>query len=246
MGCSSDSSIKEVNKKRPLNLPNQKNENNNTEDFQTLTKKIDKNKEDNKIEIKNKKDDDKDDYLIKPKVNKPNFLKDSIVSEDNKIILPPAIKEYIVEGNDNENKSYIKRKYKGITILENVKEFLHENLDRDSIKNMIYNVLTGNIVKDKTQYIKGKNLTYDQVEGIIDVLFKLVSENKNCENNEIDDERLNDVKVTIGFYDANEENIRKYIFKGKEPTEEEVENVLAQFNPNNAQTKILAVEIEDE
>ena len=91
---------------------------------------------------------------------------------------------------------------------------------------MVYNVLSGNIVKDKSKYIKGKNLTYDQVEGIIDILFKIVSENENVEKNEIDDERLNDVKVNIRFYDANEENIRKYIFKGKTPTEEEVENAL--------------------
>ena len=84
------------------------------------------------------------------------------------------------------------------------------------------------------------------MEGIIDVLFKIVSENENVEKNEIEDQRLNDIKVNIGFYDANEENIRKFIFKDKNPTDEEVENILNQFNSGEAETKILAVEIEDE
>ena len=241
MGCGS-SSIKEKENKRLPPPPIIKNENNESEEF--LLKENEK-KEEVKIQIKNK--NKQNDLIEEKKVKNPTFLKDSILSDDNKIIIPPPIKEYIVEGNDaNENQKYIKRKYKGVTILENVKEYFQENLERDFIKNMVNNVLSGNIVKDKSKYIKGKNLTYDQVEGIIDILFKIVSENENVEKNEVDDERLNDVKVNIGFYDANEENIRKYIFKGKNPTEEEVENALNQFNSRGDQAKILAIEIVDE
>ena len=241
MGCGS-SSIKEKENKRLPPPPIIKNENNESEEF--LLKENEK-KEEVKIKINNK--NKQNDLIEEKKVKNPTFLKDSILSDENKIIIPPPIKEYIVEGNDaNENQKYIKRKYKGVTILENVKEYFHENLERDFIKNMVYNVLSGNIVKDKSKYIKGKNLTYDQVEGIIDILFKIVSENENVEKNEIDDERLNDVKVNIRFYDANEENIRKYIFKGKTPTEEEVENALNQFNSRGDQAKILAIEIVDE
>lgn len=243
MGCGS-SSIKEKENKRLPPPPIIKNENNESEEFITLMKENEK-KEEVKIKINNK--NKQNDLIEEKKVKNPTFLKDSILSDENKIIIPPPIKEYIVEGNDaNENQKYIKRKYKGVTILENVKEYFHENLERDFIKNMVYNVLSGNIVKDKSKYIKGKNLTYDQVEGIIDILFKIVSENENVEKNEIDDERLNDVKVNIRFYDANEENIRKYIFKGKTPTEEEVENALNQFNSRGDQAKILAIEIVDE
>ena len=129
-----------------------------------------------------------------------------------------------------------------MTILENIKEFIPEKTDRDYIKNMVYNCLSANIVKNESEYIKGKNFTHEQVEGIIDTLFKIVNENENVEINDIKDERLNDVNVKIGFYDANEENIKKFIFKGKNPTDEEVENMLDNFNSGNGGTKILEIE----
>ena len=236
MGCSSNSSIQESNeqKKRPIKEA-----------------KIDK--IDNSKLIKDENDDERinknniNDDLIETKEDKKNNFKfKNSPNEDDKIIVPPAVKEYIVEGNDTKiDKNYKKRQYKGVTILENVKQCFPENIDRNYIKDMVYNALGYNIVKDKSEYIKGKNLTSEQVEGIIDILHKIVYENEIVEKNEIEDKRLNDAKVNIGFYEANEENIRKFIFKGKNPTEEEIQNALNQFNNGEEETKILAVEILD-
>ena len=236
MGCSCSSSIEEGGRKK-----NRTNENKNKNEEHLNLNSGKKNLKTNENPNNNNKN------LIENKNNKNDFfLKNSIAEEENKIIVPPAVKEYIVEGNDiKEDKSYKKRTYKGLTILENIKEYIPENISRDYIKDMVYNCLSGNIVKNKSEYIKGKNLTYDQVEGIIDTLFKIVVENEIIEKKEIEDERLNDVNVKINFYDANEENIRKFIYRGKNPSDEEVTNTLNQFNSGGVETKILAIELEE-
>lgn len=246
MGCTSDSSINTNERKKP------KIDSNQNEINSQLS--IKKDEEDNKKEEQevisknseiNDNDNEKDEYTDKNKKKKKITLND-YNEEDNKIILPPATKEFIVEGNDtNVNKNYKKRVYQGVTILENIKNYFPENIERDFIKDMVYNTLAQNIVKDESQFIKGKNLTVKQVDGIIDVIFKIVHENENVEKNEVEDERLKDVKVNIMFYDANEENIRKFIFKDKNPTDEEVENTLKQFNSGEEEVKILGVEILD-
>ncbi len=142
--------------------------------------------------------------------------------------------------------SYKKRAYTGLTILENVKQYLPEDISRDDIKGMIYNALGDTVVNDKSQYIKGKNLTKDQVEGITDMLLKTVKKEEGEEEEEVVDKRLEDVKVKIGFYDADKENVRKIIFRGKNPTDEEVDNMLNQLTSSGQENvKLLAVEFED-
>ena len=247
MGCTSDSSVKTNERKKP------KKENLNEINSQLSIKKEgeDIKKEQEILEISknseikdNDNDNEKNENTDKNK--KKKITLNDYNEEDNKIILPPATKEFIVEGNDtNINKNYKKRAYQGVTILENIKNYFPENIERDFIKDMVYNTLGQNIVKDESQFIKGKNLTVKQVDGIIDVIFKIVHENENVEKNEVEDERLKDVKVNIMFYDANEENIRKFIFKDKNPTDEEVENTLKQFNSGEEEVKILGVEILD-
>jgi hypothetical protein len=247
MGCTSDSSVKTNERKKP------RKENLNEINSQLSIKKEgeDIKKEQEILEISknseindNDNDNEKNENIDKNK--KKKITLNDYNEEDNKIILPPATKEFIVEGNDtNVNKNYKKRAYQGVTILENIKNYFPENIERDFIKDMVYNTLGQNIVKDESQFIKGKNLTVKQVDGIIDVIFKIVHENENVEKNEVEDERLKDVKVNIMFYDANEENIRKFIFKDKNPTDEEVENTLKQFNSGEEEVKILGVEILD-
>ena len=246
MGCTSDSSINTKERKKPKIDSNQ-----NEINSQLSIKKDgeDIKREEQEVISKNSEINDNDiekvEFTDKNKKKKKITLND-YNEEDNKIILPPATKEFIVEGNDtNVNKNYKKRVYQGVTILENIKNYFPENIERDFIKDMVYNTLAQNIVKDESQFIKGKNLTVKQVDGIIDVIFKIVHENENVEKNEVEDERLKDVKVNIMFYDANEENIRKFIFKDKNPTDEEVENTLKQFNSGEEEVKILGVEILD-
>ena len=152
-------------------------------------------------------------------------------------------------------KNYKKETQKGLTVLENVKEFLPKDISKENIRDMVYNALGGTIVEDKSKFIKGVNLTTEHAQVIIDVLYNIVQK-KNEEEDEdekekekndiIDNESLKDINVSIGFYDATEENVRKFMFKKKNPTDEEVKNALNQLTAGDVDAKILAIEIKDE
>ena len=148
-------------------------------------------------------------------------------------------------------KNYKKETQKGLTVLENVKEILPKDISKENIKDMVYNAL-GNTIVDKSKFIKGVNLTDEHAQKIVDVLFNIVhnNENENEEETEkidkIDNVSFKDINVTIGFYEATEENVRKFMFKKKVPTDEEVKNALNQLTAGDVDAKILAIEIKDE
>ena len=78
----------------------------------------------------------------------------------------------------------------------------------------------------KDEYKKGVNLTEEQAEVICDILFNHIIGN----NEEKDDpEILDDVKLKMGFCDVNRDNIKNIMFRGQNPTKEEIEDVYMQF-----------------
>ena len=164
----------------------------------------------------------------------------------------PNTKLSINKKNNSKEKvtideNFKKETRKGLTILENVKEILPNDISKDKIREMVVNALGDTIVEDESKFIKGVNLTKAHVETIVDALFNIVTQTEENEN--IEDDRYKDFKdinISIGFYDANEENVRKFIFKGKNPTDEQVKNTLNQLNSGEVDAKILAIELKDE
>ena len=154
-------------------------------------------------------------------------------------------KKMVINANKNVTvcKNYKKETQKGLTILENVKEILPKDISKENIKDMVYNAL-GNTIVDKSKFIKGVNLTDEHAQNIVDILYNIVHNNENLE--QIDNLSLKDINVTIGFYDATEENVRKFMFKKKNPSDEEVKNTLNQLTDGDVDAKILAIEIKDE
>ena len=57
---------------------------------------------------------------------------------------------------------------------------------------------------------------------------------------------MKDVNITIGFYEATEDNVRKFMFRNKNPTDDEVKETLNQLISEDVDAKILAIEIKDE
>ena len=169
---------------------------------------------------------------------------------NNKMVINANKKKVTVYEN------YKKETQKGLTILENVKEILPKDISKESIKDMVYNALGNTIVEDKSKFIKGVNITKDHAQTIIDVLYNIVHKKENEDENENENEKkpedivdktsLKDVNVIIGFYDATEENVRKFMFKKKNPTDEEVKKALNQLTAGDVDAKILAIEIKDE
>ena len=167
---------------------------------------------------------------------------------NNKMVINANKKKVTVYEN------YKKETQKGLTILENVKEILPKDISKESIKDMVYNALGNTIVEDKSKFIKGVNITKEHAQTIIDVLYNIVHKKENEDENEnekkpediVDNTSLKDVNVIIGFYDATEENVRKFMFKKKNPTDEEVKKALNQLTAGDVDAKILAIEIKDE
>ena len=128
--------------------------------------------------------------------------------------------------------------YKGVTILENVQKYMPINITREEIKQMIYDALEINDAKYKS---KGK-ITEEQIEGLIDAIAIITSSD---DKKNIDDNRLNELNAIIGFYDANEENIKKIFFKDQKPTEEEIEDKLNDIISTNEDAKLFAIEVKN-
>ena len=134
--------------------------------------------------------------------------------------------------------SYKKASYKDITILDNVQKYIPENITRDEIREMVFNALE---ITDSKNKSTGK-LTEDQIEAIIDMLTRHIN-SRDDKNG--DDNRLDGLKMTIGFYDADKENVKKLFFKDKKPSEEEVEDKLNDLVSVNDETKLFAIEMQN-
>ena len=145
--------------------------------------------------------------------------------------------------NQKKDIDYRKFKFNGITVIQNLKDYIPSDITKEEIKDMVYNAL-GNTIVDKSKFIKGVNLTDEHAQNIVDILYNIVHNNENLE--QIDNLSLKDINVTIGFYDATEENVRRFMFKKKNPTDEEVKNTLNQLTAGDVDAKILAIEIKDE
>ena len=67
------------------------------------------------------------------------------------------------EDNSKKEELYKKKKYKGLTILENVKEYLPQDISRNDIKGMVYNALGNSIVnKNVIIFSFGKSDTINE------------------------------------------------------------------------------------
>ena len=130
---------------------------------------------------------------------------------------------------------------KNIQILDNVKEYLPDDVTRDEIEEMVMGAIGDNVV-ESTHFKKGINLTREHVEALIDIIYmNLVGTNNG---NKDYDKILGDVKLKIGFCDINKESVKNIMFKGQNPTEGEIEQVLEQFK-SSINPKLFVIELLD-
>ena len=130
---------------------------------------------------------------------------------------------------------------KNIKILDNVKEYLPEDVTRDEIEEMVMGAIGDNVVQSSL-FKKGINLTREHVEALIDIIYMNLIGTNNGDKNY--DEILGDVKLKIGFCDVNSESIKNIMFKGQNPTEDEIEQVLEQFK-SSINPKLFVIELLD-
>ena len=172
----------------------------------------------------------------------PNPAKKTNEEMENKIaqnninpLLNTNDKSISININNNPQEISIKRSQqkkekvkppKNIQILDNVKEYLPDDVTRDEIEEMVMGAIGDNVV-ESTHFKKGINLTRGHVEALIDIIYmNLVGTNNG---NKDYDKILGNVKLKIGFCDINKESVKNIMFKGQNPTEGEIEQVLEQF-----------------
>ena len=152
-----------------------------------------------------------------------------------------AIKmEITMKKNDLD---YRKFKFNGITVIQNLKDYIPERITREEIKEMIFNAFGEGLVEDNRYYIPGKTVTIEQANAIVDLIEKYIKNDtdlENLENNSI----LDGVNLTIDLVDLNKDIIREKMFKGKNPSDMQVENVLRNLSQGQSNVKILSIDFQ--
>lgn len=136
----------------------------------------------------------------------------------------------------------------GLTVLENIRDFIPDDITREEMKEMIVNAFGDAIVKEKSKYIANQTVTEEQVEGVVDYMLKIVQEGECLETQHMSDDgdrRLRDLSLKIGFYDLNKETARKKIFRNQKPTDEEIDAKIKELKGDMPNVKILCIEFDE-
>ena len=215
MGCSNSKSIDE--KKEEIIIYN---------------KSIDtKNNKENELNIFNNNGNNKNNSILIQKKEEKNKEKGRINIDNNK-------KEIISKKTQKKIKSY-----NFLTISQNVLDYLPKDISKNEIKQIIYDALKGSIINDKDKYIKGKTLTIEQANCLMDILYNYTTNIDNNKEEEKYKELLGEIKINIEVLEINKENVRKIIFKDLDPTDEEVDEALDQFKNSNNIPKFFVIEL---
>ena len=223
MGCGNSQSVEE--KKEDINVFNKEIDlkNNKEKDLNILYNK------NNSIIIK--KEEKEKEKEKKEKEDKEISLNNQQTKAENKE------KEILIKKSQKKMKSY-----NFLTISPNVLDYLPEDISKNEIKQIVYDALRNSIINDKDKYIKGKNLTVEQVNCLMDILYNCVANIDNNKEEEKYQELLGDIKIKIEVLEINKENARKILFKDLDPTDEEIEETLGQFT-NSDIPKLFVIEL---
>ena len=155
-------------------------------------------------------------------------------------------------------KKFLKRKstirtsnFNGVTMVQNLEEYLPENLNREELKQMVFNALGNSIVEDMDQVVKGKTISINQAEALVDLVYDKVKKDKTDEKDAegqvpIKKRRysiLNQVDVNIGFSDLTPDLLKKSLFQGKEYNEIQVQNIMKNLSQGSENVKVLTIEL---
>ena len=118
-----------------------------------------------------------------------------------------------------------------------------EHITREEIKDMIYNAFGEGLVNDKKYYIPGKTVTREQADAIVDLIEQYIKDDTNLENFE-SKSILDGVNLTIDLVDLNKDIIKEKMFKGKNPSNTQLENILKNLSQGQNNVKILSIEFQ--
>ena len=145
--------------------------------------------------------------------------------------------------NQKKDIDYRKFKFNGITVIQNLKEYIPSNISKEEIKDMVYTAFGEGLVDDIKYYIPGKTVTRNQANEIINLIESYIREDEivnNLENSSL----LEGVNLVIDLVDLNKEIIKEKMFKGKNPSELQLENTLKNLSGGLTNIKILSIDFQ--
>ena len=145
--------------------------------------------------------------------------------------------------NQKKDIDYRKFKFNGITVIQNLKDYIPSDITREEIKDMVYNAFGEGLVEDNKYYIPGKTVTRKQADEIIKLIESYIKEDaivNNLENASI----LNGVNLIIDLVDLNKNIIKEKMFKGKNPSDLQLENILKNLSGGLKNIKVLSIEFQ--
>ena len=145
--------------------------------------------------------------------------------------------------NQKKDIDYRKFKFNGITVIQNLKDYIPNDITREEIKDMVYNAFGEGLVDDNKYYIPGKTVTKKQANEIINLIESYIRDDMivtNLENNTL----LNGVNLVIDLVDLNKDIIKEKMFKGKNPSDLQLENTLKNLSGGLTNVKILSIDFQ--
>ena len=262
MGCGNTNAIEEKKNDYNINTKRSYNENNNdnNKEIELNIYNNNRNSRNNTKLFSNKEQKEKQDQdiyykheLTKADKERDIYIKNELNKTDNKekekkdkdIYLKKELTEEEKKEKEKIKKTISKKlkSYSFLTISENVLDYLPNDISKNEIRQLIYDALKSSIINDKDKYIKGKNLTVEQVNCLIDILYNCIANIDNDKEEKRYKELLGDVKLKLDFCEINKENVRKIIFKDLDPTDEDIDEILAQFNNSEDRPKLFVIEL---
>ena len=143
--------------------------------------------------------------------------------------------------NQKKDIDYRKFKFNGITVIQNLKDYIPSDITKEEIKDMVYNAFGDGLVDDNKYYIPGKTVTRQQANEIVNLIESYIKDDSivtNLENDSI----LNGVNIIIDLVDLNKDIIKEKMFKGKNPSDLQLENTLKNLSGGLCNIKVLSIE----
>ena len=167
-------------------------------------------------------------------VNKHQYSKNEFVAHT-----AESIKMEIT--NRKQGLDYRKYKFNGITVVQNLRDYVPKSISKEEIRDMIFNAFGDGLVDDDKYYIPGKTVTRAQAYAIVNLLEDYIKNDSIVENLE-NKSLLKGVNLTIDLVDLNRDIIKEKMFKGKNPTMVELDNTLKNLSQGMDNVKVLSIE----
>ena len=152
----------------------------------------------------------------------------------------PEFKVYAKNEDNTEKETFYKKsKMNGIVIVENLKEYFPKEITRDEVQELIFEAFGDCIVEDDDLLIPGQTATYDQVLELSDYIFNYIKGNDKKMKNNKSLEKLN---IKIDLVSLDKKFIKDKLFKGKEPSEKELEKAVKSYSGSSKDVKALTIE----